>query len=442
MQIAQVELLLKDLGSLLWGWPLIIFIVGSSIYMTIALRFVQFRYFVQAWRYVFNPEVVAGSAISPMQAFLNALSASVGNGSLTGMATAIFSGGPGAAFWVFVLGFFTMAIRFAEVYAGTSIIVKEADGSLRGGPLGYIRVVPGGSILVYVYMFFCLMLTFFSGNAMQCQAITKGLVSVTSMSAYIIAALLFLFLLYVMIGGAERVLRVSDAIVPLKVGIFFISMIIALLFHYDSIWYALKLMVEYAFTPQAVGGGVLGYTVQDAIRFSMSRSLNATEVGLGTAGILYGGTGSKDPIRSGIMAMLTSFISNHLVCFNIMLLIIASGAWKSGINGTGMTILAYESVYGIFGGWVVTLLSLMFGLGVLIAYAYIGRECWSFLTGHRYFGLYNCIYCCWALFGALADVAVVWNSIDIIVAGLVGINVYALLVLLPKICQAMRIYNK
>ena len=441
MSIAELNTLLFNIGTMLWGWPLIGFIVASGIIMSIACDWIQFRYFGAAWRYVLHPEASGGEKISPLQAFLNTLSASIGNGSLTGMATAIYSGGPGAAFWVFILGFFTMPIRFAEVYAGTSTAFRESDGTLRGGPMAYIQLVPGGKVLVYLYVAFCLLLTFVGGNAMQCQAVTKGLTTMLPINIYVVAAILFAFIVYVMLGGAERVLRVSDMVVPVKVGLFFVSMVIALLFHYDSLIPALKLMVQFALTPEAVGGGIIGYTVQGALRFSMARSLNATEAGIGTAGILYGGTGTKDQMRSGIMAMATSFISNHLVCFTIMWLIIASGAWQSGLNGTALTIHAYESVFGVLGGWVVTVLSALFGLGVLIAYAYIGRECWSFLTGGRYFGLYSALYCSMALVGSLAEISLVWNSIDIAVAGLVIVNMYALLMLLPRIRKAVKQYR-
>lgn len=441
MSTIEMNAMLATIGSMLWGWPLIIFVLGSGLVMTIACRGVQFRYFTATWRYVFYPEAAGSELISPLQAFLNTLSASIGNGSLTGMATAIYSGGPGAAFWVFVLGFFTMPIRFAEVFAGTSTAFRDRDGIMRGGPLAYIQRTPGGTVLVYVYTIFCLLLTLVGGNAMQCNAVTKGLTSMMPLNIYIIAGMLFAFIVYVMIGGASRVLRVSDAVVPIKVGLFFISIVIALAFHYDSLLPALKLMLQFAFTPESVGGGVLGFTVQGAMRFSMARALNATEAGLGTAGILYGGTGSNDPMRSGIMAMATSFISNYLVCFMLMWLIVASGAWQSNLNGIGMTIAAYETVFGSLGGWVVTILSAMFGLGVLIAYAYIGRECWAFLTGGRYLTLYSILYCAMALFGSLSEVALIWNSIDIAVAGLVAINLYALLMFLPKIHKAVQNYK-
>lgn len=433
---------LQHLGDLIWGWPLLGFIIGTGIILTVALDFVQFRYFFASWRAVFAPEQSDGAAITPFQAFLNSLSASVGNGALTGMATAIYSGGPGAAFWVFLLGFFTMSIRFAEVYAGTSRARKGTGGEWYGGPMAYIQDVPGGSVLVMIYVFFCLMLTFFSGNAMQCQAITKGMTATFSLPDYGVAAILVLFLWYVMAGGAQRVLQASDVIVPLKVALFFIATFGALVYHYDALWGAVVLMVRAAFTPSAIAGGVIGYTVQDALRFGMARSLNATEAGLGTAGILYGGTGSKNPVHSGIMAMATSFMSNHLVCFAIMLLIVASGAWQVDSIGTGMTIAAYQSVYGSWGGIIVTTLSVLFGLGVLVTYAYIGRECWRFLTGNRGLFLYMVLYIAMALLGALADVALVWHSIDIAVAGLVIINLYALLCALPTMRQAVYAYKK
>ncbi len=442
MYLDMIAATLQWIGDALWGAPLIIFIVASGIVMTWVLGGVQFRYFFRAWRLVIWPKAGVAGRISPFQAFLNSLSGSVGNGSLTGMATAIYSGGPGAAFWVFVLGWFTMAIRFAEVCAGTFITVTRKEVT-QGGPLAYIGVVRGGAVLVPLYLFFCLLLTLLSGNAMQCQAITKGVVRLApSANMWLVGLFLVVGLLYSMLGGAARVLKLSDAVVPLKVGLFAIAMLGALVYHYDALIPAIQLMISSAFTGEAIRGGAIGFTMQQAIRFGMARSLNATEAGLGTAGILYGGTGSKDPVESGIMAMTSSFMSNHLVCWTIMLLIIASGAWKLDLIGTGMVSAAFETVYGSTGGsLLVTGLSMMFGVGVLITYAYIGRECWIFLTGGRFEWLYTFLYCAMALFGAVADVAAVWNSIDIAVAGLVIINLYALLSLLPRIRVQVREYQ-
>lgn len=440
-----LDTLIGRLNTFIWGWPLIIFIIGSGIILTYACDFIQFRYFFKAWRYLLHPEKTAdtenSSYLTPFQAFLNILNASIGNGSVAGMATAMYSGGPGAAFWIFVLGFFNYAIRFAEVYISTSITETTATGVVRGGPMIYLARVPGGSFLPYFYAFFALLLTFFSGNAMQCNSISLGIARMTQLPAYISGIALFILVLYIMLGGAARIIKISEAIAPLKVSIFFIATIIALVYHYNALIPALMLIVKSAFSNQAVSGALTGFTVQNAIRFGMSRVLNATEVGLGTAAILFGSTTSKHPVRSGIMAMASSFISNHLVCFTIMLVLVASGVWDSGLTSTPLTIAAYTTVFGTLGGWIVTILSISFGLGVLVAYAFIGRECWLFLTKGRYEWIYIALYCSMAFVGSLGQVTLIWNMTDIVNAGLIGTNLFGILYFLPKIKAAVRAYR-
>lgn len=441
MNINALDEIVKASTDFLWGWPLVIFVIASGLIMTVALHGVQFRYFFRAWKYVLFPEKTANQAeyISPLQAFVNTLSASVGNGSTAGMATAMFQGGPGAAFWIFVLGFLNMAIRYAEVYASTHFVDQTPQG-LRGGPMRYIQRVPGGSILAYAYAFFCLMLAFITGNAMQCNSMRLGIEKMTCANPYVIAIFMFGFMLYIMLGGAQRIIKVSDKIVPVKVGLFFIATFIVLVYHYANIIDALRLIITSAFTPQAVAGALTGWTVQGAIRFGISRTLNATEAGLGTAAILYGSTASKHPVRSAIMSMASTFISNHLVCFMLMLVFVVSGVYNSGLTSTPLTIAAYTSVFGEFGGWVVTFLSITFGMGVLVAYAYIGRECWMFLTNGTLEWLYTAIYCLMAAFGALSKVNLIWNLTDLINAGLITINLYALLFLLPEIRKGLQAY--
>lgn len=443
MFLEYLDTFVQRAGAALWSWPLLLFIGITGVVFTIAFKGIQFRYFFTAWRYVLQPEAgKSNESITPLQAFTNTLSASIGNGSLVGMATALYSGGPGAVFWVFILGFISMPIRFAEVWSGTSFTVRLRDGSLRGGPMAYISQVPGGRILASLYVLFCLLLTFASGCAMQCQSITGGLVRMTGWSPYVFAVLLFGLLVYIVSGGARRVLKASDMIVPVKVLLFFIATIAALVYNAGSLVEAVRLIIGYAFTPHAMSAGLLGYTIQDAIRFGWARVLNATEAGLGTAGILYGATGSTQSVRSGIMAMATTFVSNHLVCTVIMLLIVASGAWKSGENGINMTVEAYSSLFGAWGALVVTTLSIMFGLGVVVAYAYIGRECWSFLTEGRYLGVYDALYCVAAFVGSLANLSIVWNATDISNAGLIVINFYALWYILPRMRAALNEYQK
>ncbi|MFA6066589.1 MAG: amino acid carrier protein [Candidatus Babeliaceae bacterium] len=433
------------LNEFIWGWPLIIFVIATGIIMTCVLDFVQFRYFFRAWKFLLTPEKSDNQGknyISPVQAFVNTLSSSVGNGSIAGMATAMHSGGPGAAFWIFIMGFINMAIRFAEVYASTSIIDKSSFGALRGGPMVYLKRVPGGFVLPYIYAFFCLMLTFIGGNIIQCNSMGLGIERMTHVNPYIISVGMFLLLLYIMLGGSQRIIAISDKIVPIKVGLFFIATGIVLIYHYQSLFGAVQIIIESAFTSKAIAGGIMGYAVQDAIRYGMARSLNATEAGLGTAAIFFGSTGSKNPMRDSIMSMLSTFISYHLVCTVLMIVFVASGVWTSGLTSTPLTIAAYETVFGQAGGWVVTFLSITFGLGVLVAYAYIGLENWLFLFKGKGRYIYTALYCAIAFFGPLGKVAILWDLNDIIIAGLIITNLYGLLFLLPTLRAGLKKYQK
>ncbi len=439
MDLNQWALWLNDV---VWGWPLVIFILSAGFVITCCLNFVQFRYFFKSWKLLLAPEQGSAPAdMTPFQAFLNALSASVGNGSIAGMATAIYSGGPGATLWIFLFGFIGMAIRYAEAYLSTLFGSKHFSGGIVGGPMIYLSKVRGGAYLPYIYAAFCFMLSLASGSAMQANSITMGLVRITPLSSLAIALGLFAFMVYVMLGGAQRIVWVSDRIVPIKVGVFFISALCVLGYHYQAIIPSLFLIINAAFSTKAIMGGVFGYTMQQAIRFGVARILNASETGLGTAAVLFGGSSSVNPVNDGILSMLSSFISANLVCTLVAFMIVASGVWNNGQTSLDLTISAYETVFGVFGGWVVTFLAISFGLGVLVTYAYIARSCWLFITGGRFVGIYTIIFCLVTFLGALARVDLVFNSIDLVVAGLTVCNLYGILMLLLRIRKGLLDYS-
>lgn len=445
MSSHDLNLVVQRADEWLWGWPLLGFVIVIGILLTGVLNFVQFRYFFSSWKYVIFPEkggTTGENYITPFQAFLNTLSASIGNGSAAGMSTAVVGGGPGAAFWIFVLGFLYMVIRYAEVYASMEFHETTPTGAKRGGPMVYLKRVPGGSFLPYLYAFFCLCLAFVTGNAIQCNSIRLGMERLVGAQPIVVASVLFVLMLYIMFGGAARIIRVSERIVPIKVGLFFIATLIVLIYHYQSLLPTLKLIVAYAFTPKAFTGGLIGFSVQQAIRFGMSRSLNATEAGLGTAAILYGATRGAHPVENSLMSMVSAFITSHLVCFTLMVVLIASGVWDSGLVSTQLTMAAYETVFGTFGSVVVAFLTISFGLGVLVSYAYIGRECWMYLSRGRFNLLYIMIYCLMAFFGALSKVDLIWNATGIINAGLVAVNLFGLAYLAPGIRRGLQAWEK
>ncbi|MBN1549355.1 sodium:alanine symporter family protein [Candidatus Babeliales bacterium] len=438
----DINAAILKIGEVVWGWPMVAFVLIACLVLMVALRFVQFRYFFHAWRVTFAPSSDAStkSDMTPFQAFVNALSSSIGNGSLAGVATAIYSGGPGAALWIFVFGFLAMGLRFSEAYLGTVFNAKDA-GETFGGPFIYLKKVPGGVILANVFAIFFFLIGMVSGNAMQANSVSLSLDRAFGISPWYVAVALFLFVLYALLGGAHRIVILSEAITPIKVALFFISAFIVFGYHYTTLIPALLLIIKSGLSIKAFTGGAIGYTIQQAMRFGVARTINSSEAGLGTAAVFFGASGGKRPVDNGFMAMLGTFISANLVCFLLAWIIVASGVWNSGLTSTPLTSAAFETVFGTAGGWIVTFLAVTFGIGVLVAYSYAARMSWLFLTKNKHLWLFNIIFPSVALVGAVAKVDIIWNSGDIINACLIVMNMYGILWLLPMIRRDVLAYK-
>lgn len=423
---------LMQIRDLIWGLPLLGFVVGTGVITTVGLGFIQFKKFFSSWELIFAPaEGGIVGEINPLQAFLKALSTSLGNGSIAGIATALHAGGPGAAFWIFFIGFLGMILRFCEVYLATSFSGISKTGRALGGPFLYLQRIPGGAYLPHVYALLCLGYGLSSGTAMQGNSISSAITEMVAIPTWIIGIALVGFIFYILMGGAHRIVKANVYIVPVKVLLFFTFCGGVLVYHWASLGAALVLMCKSALNPQAFAGGVMGLTVQYVFRLSLTRTINASEAGLGTAAVIYGSTGSKDPLRNGLSAMLGTFISVNLVCTMVALAIVASGSLASGHTGSALTSVAFQSVFGAFGGWVVTLLSVLFGVGVFVAYGFVGRQCWLFLTNDRFEHVFTFLFCAITFWGAVADVSVVWAAVDVVNGGCLLINLFGILWLLP-----------
>lgn len=433
------------IGSLIeviMGWPIIIFVIGVSILVTCALSFVQLRYFFTAWKYTFVPsESEHKSDMSPLQAFINTLNVSIGNGSLAGMATAIYSGGPGAALWIIIITLLLMSVRYSEVFLSTHFSLHAPKGTKLGGPMLYLRAIKGGKLLAFAYAIACFIFSLISASATQANSISLSMITTWQIPVLVTAIILTAFIFYAVIGGAERIVKFSQMIVPLKVGLFFGSALIILIYHYANIIPALKLIVNSGLTWRALSGGMAGFTIQHVMRYGILRSINATESGLGTAAILFGSTGSAHPVRDAIMAMATSLVS-AMVCFTVSLCIVASGVWNSGLTSTALTIAAYNTVFGNIGGWMIAFLSTVFGIGVMVSYAYIAKAAWDAITNSRFASLFILTYCACAFFGAWTDkVTYLWSLVDVSLACMVFINLFGIVCLLPLLRASLQSYK-
>jgi AGCS family alanine or glycine:cation symporter len=431
---------LQQYIELLLGWPLIMYVIAASIICTVMFKFVQFRYFLRAWKEIIMPEKVAKSGdMTPFQAFVGTLSSNLGNGSIAGVATAIFNGGPGAAFWMLIFGLILMAVRFAEVYLAIYFGSHSKTKTLLGGPMLYMKSILGGAILTPIYTFACFLFSLASGGALQTNSIALSLNTTWNIPALVTASVLAIFTLYVIYGGAQRIATLSEKIVLVKVVVFFISTFIILGYHYSNIMSALSLIFNSAFQTTSVAGGLLGFTVQQAMRFGMSRVIFASESGLGTAAIMFSSTGSTEPVKDGLMGMISTFVST-IVSFIVALCIVASGVWSSGLNSTALTIASFNTVFGSIGGWIVSFLSITFGVGVLVAYAYITRVVWLSLTGGRYESLFTLFYISSVFMGAIAEVPLVWYSAEITCGVMLLLNLFAIMYLIPVITKGLQAF--
>lgn len=427
--------LMNNIAVIATGLPLMIYVIAISLIYTIALHGIQFKYFFTALKTAVYPspkEAQQAGEISPFNAFINTVNANLGNGIIAGVATAIYAGGPGAALWLVIFGFVLMAIRFGEVYLGTLYGLKSTERVILGGPMLYLKDVPGGKYLPFLYAFFCVFYGLIGGNIIQANSIAVSLSATWGITPLISGIVLVGFVVYILFGGAQRIIKISVSIVPIKVIVFVISTITILLFHYKSLFSALYLIISSGLGLQAFGGGVLGFSLQQMISAGMSRSIFSTESGIGSAAIMFGATGNNDAIQNGFMGMVSTFVSTCLG-FVFALCIVVSGVWSSGLNSTALTVASFDTVFGFYGGWIVSFLSMSFGLGVLVSYAYVVRSSWLFVTNNRFENVFTVAYSLGVLAGSVAAIDVVWDLAGIILAIMLLINLYGMLMLLPKI---------
>jgi alanine or glycine:cation symporter, AGCS family len=430
----------------IWGLPLLVGVFIASVIVSLQLGFVQFRYFFTSIGMLFASDEKATSAkktddLTSFQAFINTLGANIGNGALGGISICVATGGPGAIFWLLVMSTLAISLRYAEVYLGMAFIGKHRFGSAKGGPMLYLSLLPGGWVLSYAFALFCLGYALFAGNMIQCNTVGLALQRTWNIDPYITAFVVLAFITYILIGGAQRVIKYLDMLVPFKVGLFIGTCLIVLVYNYAAIPHAFYLIFEGAFYPQAFIGGTLGYAFQSMMTVGLQRGILIHEAGLGTAAVAFGSTAGENAVKDSILSMLSVYINTHVICLMIGLSLLSTGVWNNGETSSALVVSAYETVFGSFGGWIISFLAINFGISVLVSYAYLGKICWNFLTGGKFMFVFPVMYAAAAFFGTYMTVAIVWQLADIINAGLLIVNIIGLLWFVATIRKGLRDYE-
>jgi AGCS family alanine or glycine:cation symporter len=399
-------------GAILWAadavfgpWTIAL-LLGSGVFLSFRYRFVQVTRFREAVRtLVPAQEPGAAGALTPFQAFMTALAASIGTGNIAGVATAVVSGGPGAVFWIWCYGFFATTIKFTEAVLGLRFR-KAGDGRLQGGPMHYLRDGIGSPGLAWVYGLVAGVAALTTTPFTQPNSIAVVFESQFGVPTLATGVAIAILAWAVIIGGITSIGRAAEKLAPLKVGLYVAGGLIVILTHADRIPATLALILREAFSMQAAAGGGLGMLV--AARYGLARGIYANEAGYGTAAVAYATARSRQPVQQGLNAVMEVFIVSCVTSSISALTILLTGAWQSGLTSTAAVAEAFNASIPVVGGWVVAFCALLFGYTTLIGWAYYGEQFLEYVFGPRVVMPYRWIYCGLVVFGATSRVDLVW----------------------------------
>ncbi|KJS21782.1 alanine/glycine:cation symporter family protein [Stutzerimonas kunmingensis] len=437
--------LVNSVNGLVWGPPMLVLILGTGLFLMIFLKFMPLTRiptgFALMWRGRTKGDEATGE-ISPFQALMTSLAATVGTGNIAGVATAIFLGGPGALFWMWCTALVGMATKYCEVVLAVHYREKDDRGEHVGGPMYAIKNGLGKKWiwLGTAFAIFGGLAGFGIGNMVQVNSMAHALETTFSVPLWATGLITMVIVGLVILGGIRRIGVVAASLVPFMCLAYLIAAAVVLVVNASAIPAAFDLIFTHAFTPIAATGGFAGAAVMAAIRFGVARGIFSNEAGLGTAGIAQAAGTTTSSVRSGMIGMLGTFIDTIIVCSMTGLAIICTGVWTSGESGAALSAAAFESAMPGIGGIILTLALVVFAFTTILGWSYFGEKCWEFLVGTRAIWPFRVIWVLAVPFGAIAQLDFAWLLADTL-NGLMAIpNLVSLLLLSPVVVKLTKEY--
>lgn len=435
--------LIKELNSLVWGTPMLVMILGTGFFLMVGLKLMPVRRLGYGFRMLWRGRKSEGEGdITPFNALMTSLSATIGTGNIAGVATAIFMGGPGALFWMWCTALVGMATKYAEAVLAVHYREKDEKGNHIGGPMFYIRNGLG-SRWVWLgasFAIFGALAGFGIGNTVQANSVADALNSKLGIPHLTTGIVMAILVALVLIGGIRRIAEVAGKLVPFMAISYVLAGLVVLILNSAEIPDAINLIFTHAFTPTAATGGFAGAAVWAAIRFGVARGIFSNEAGLGSAPIAHAAASTDSPVRQGTIAMLGTFIDTIIVCSVTGLVIIVSGAWTGGENGASLTSAAFESALPGVGGYVVTIGITLFAFTTLLGWSFYGEKCVEYLFGIRSILPFRILWIIAIPIGATAQLDFIWLLADTLNALMALPNLLALLLLSPVVFKLTRDY--
>jgi AGCS family alanine or glycine:cation symporter len=421
--------------ALFMPWVVVV-LLGTGLFLTIRLRVVQVRRFGDSVRVAF---VRRGSgttgALTPFQAFMTALAASIGTGNIAGVATAIVSGGPGALFWIWVYGFVATAIKFAEAVLGVTFRDTRA-GSVLSGPMYYLRDGLRSPALAWLFALVAAVAALTTTPFTQPNSMALVLDSVVGIPRLVSGIAIAVLTWLVIIGGIKAIGRAAERLSPIKVGLYLVGGLIVILSNLRAIPAVLQLIGDGAFSMRAAAGGGLGMLI--AMRYGIARGIYANEAGYGTAAVAYGTAQSSQPVQQGLNAVMEVFIVSFVTSTISAMTILLTGAWQSGLTSSAAVAAGFNTAIPVAGGYIVAFSVFLFGYTTLIGWAYYGEQFFEYILGRKVTLPYRWIYCLLIPLGAVSKVDVVWAWGDLMNALQVFPNLIGVLGLSALVARIAR----
>ena len=460
MSYEKIFDLVTKVDDFVWGPAMLVLLVGTGIFLTIRVGFLTWRNLGYAIKSTLSKEARTQKRgdgdVSPFSALTTALAATIGTGNIVGVATAMVSGGPGALVWMWISACFGLTSKFSECMLAIKYRERNEKGEMSGGPMYTMKkTLPKefGAVLGWLFALFAVLASFGIGNMTQANSISSALNETVGFSKVAIGVVLTILSLAVIVGGIKSISKVSSVVVPLMAVFYIIAGIIVIIGNIQNIPAGLVMIFKYAFTPQAVTGGVLGNVVASmmaAMQYGIARGCFSNEAGMGSAAITAAAATTDHPVRQAYINMTGTFWDTIVVC-SITGLCIASSdmlgqidpATGSLYTGSALTIAAFKTVLGPLGGWLVTIGIALFAFSTILGWEYHGEKAFEYLLNtHKLNIIYRLVFSCVVFFGATMQLDLVWKLSDIANALMAIPNLICMLLLSGEIARDIREFQK
>lgn len=428
-------------SAFLWGWPMIVLLLGTHIFLTIRLRFPQRKIFKAIALSVKRDKQATGD-VSQFGALATALAATIGTGNIIGVATAIALGGPGAVFWCWLTGVFGISTKYAEGLLAVKYRVKTKRGQMIGGPMYALEKGLGWKWLAVLFAIFATLASFGIGSTVQANAISTLVENQYNVSPYITGLVVTALGAAVIVGGVKSIAKVCGMLVPFMAIFYVLGCIYILFVNHAYLLPALQVIFDSAFTTKAAGGGFAGSTLIMAARYGIARGLFSNESGLGSAPIVAAAAQTRNPVRQALVSSTATFWDTVVICALTGLVITSSIIAYPDIdyhNGAALTKVAFSKIPYI-GAPLLTFGLSTFAFSTTLGWSYYGERCVEYLKGKRWMLFYRIIYIVSIFVGSVVNLALVWNLADCMNALMAIPNLLSLICLSGIIVHETRKY--